>query len=132
MDIAIIATDLALYFKWVPPPTRLVETTRRPHGEGAWLGGHLGLQADNPPRGPTKAALPTSVPLLEGRVGLRSRRTCGPAWREGAGVNSLPLSLGFRKRTMFQKIVDESQNYEDRNSWVEYLSLETTRKEIVM
>lgn len=33
---------------------------------------------------------------------------------------------------MFQKIVDESKNYEDRKSWVEYLSLETTRKEIVM
>ncbi|XP_026959815.1 rod cGMP-specific 3',5'-cyclic phosphodiesterase subunit beta isoform X1 [Sagmatias obliquidens] len=42
------------------------------------------------------------------------------------------LALYFKKRTMFQKIVDESQNYEDRNSWVEYLSLETTRKEIVM
>eukprot|EP00069_Balaena_mysticetus_P019437 bmy_12236T0 len=42
------------------------------------------------------------------------------------------LALYFKKRTMFQKIVDESQNYEDRSSWVEYLSLETTRKEIVM
>lgn len=42
------------------------------------------------------------------------------------------MSFGFRKRTMFQKIVDESKNYEDRKSWVEYLSLETTRKEIVM
>lgn len=40
--------------------------------------------------------------------------------------------LGTRKRTMFQKIVDESKNYEDKKSWVEYLSLETTRKEIVM
>ncbi|KAF6132005.1 phosphodiesterase 6B [Phyllostomus discolor] len=36
------------------------------------------------------------------------------------------------KRTMFQKIVDESKNHKDRASWVEYLSLETTRKEIVM
>lgn len=43
-----------------------------------------------------------------------------------------PLFLGFRKRTMFQKIVDESKNYGDRRSWVEFLSLETTRKEIVM
>lgn len=43
-----------------------------------------------------------------------------------------PLLLGIRKRTMFQKIVDESKNYEDKKSWVEYLSLETTRKEIVM
>ncbi|XP_047575890.1 rod cGMP-specific 3',5'-cyclic phosphodiesterase subunit beta isoform X1 [Lutra lutra] len=42
------------------------------------------------------------------------------------------LALYFKKRTMFQKIVDESKNYEDRKSWVEYLSLETTRKEIVM
>ncbi|MBV95942.1 Rod cGMP-specific 3',5'-cyclic phosphodiesterase subunit beta, partial [Eschrichtius robustus] len=42
------------------------------------------------------------------------------------------LALYFKKRTMFQKIVDESQNYKDRSSWVEYLSLETTRKEIVM
>ncbi|OBS77536.1 hypothetical protein A6R68_20075, partial [Neotoma lepida] len=42
------------------------------------------------------------------------------------------LALYFKKRTMFQKIVDESKNYEDKKSWVEYLSLETTRKEIVM
>ncbi|XP_019513646.1 PREDICTED: rod cGMP-specific 3',5'-cyclic phosphodiesterase subunit beta [Hipposideros armiger] len=42
------------------------------------------------------------------------------------------LALYFKKRTMFQKIVDESKDYEDRKSWVEYLSLETTRKEIVM
>lgn len=33
---------------------------------------------------------------------------------------------------MFQKIVDESKSYADRRSWTEYLSLETTRKEIVM
>lgn len=43
-----------------------------------------------------------------------------------------PLVLRLRKRTLFQKIVDESKEYEDRKSWVEYLSLETTRKEIVM
>lgn len=43
-----------------------------------------------------------------------------------------PPPFGTRKRTMFQKIVDESKNYEDKKSWVEYLSLETTRKEIVM
>ncbi|XP_004383594.1 rod cGMP-specific 3',5'-cyclic phosphodiesterase subunit beta [Trichechus manatus latirostris] len=42
------------------------------------------------------------------------------------------LALYFKKRTMFQKIVDESKNYDDRKKWVEYLSLETTRKEIVM
>ncbi|XP_011914733.1 PREDICTED: rod cGMP-specific 3',5'-cyclic phosphodiesterase subunit beta isoform X1 [Cercocebus atys] len=42
------------------------------------------------------------------------------------------LALYFKKRAMFQKIVDESKNYEDKKSWVEYLSLETTRKEIVM
>ncbi|XP_036847191.1 rod cGMP-specific 3',5'-cyclic phosphodiesterase subunit beta isoform X2 [Manis javanica] len=42
------------------------------------------------------------------------------------------LALYFKKRTMFQKIVDESKNYGDRRSWVEFLSLETTRKEIVM
>uniref|UniRef100_A0A8D2D025 Phosphodiesterase n=1 Tax=Sciurus vulgaris TaxID=55149 RepID=A0A8D2D025_SCIVU len=42
------------------------------------------------------------------------------------------LALYFKKRTMFQKIVDESKNYVDKKSWVEYLSLETTRKEIVM
>ncbi|KAM6221526.1 rod cGMP-specific 3',5'-cyclic phosphodiesterase subunit beta [Rhynchocyon petersi] len=42
------------------------------------------------------------------------------------------LALYFKKRTMFQKIVDESKNYEDKDKWVEYLSLETTRKEIVM
>ncbi|NP_001337083.1 rod cGMP-specific 3',5'-cyclic phosphodiesterase subunit beta isoform 4 [Homo sapiens] len=42
------------------------------------------------------------------------------------------LALYFKKRAMFQKIVDESKNYQDKKSWVEYLSLETTRKEIVM
>ncbi|XP_006874179.1 PREDICTED: rod cGMP-specific 3',5'-cyclic phosphodiesterase subunit beta [Chrysochloris asiatica] len=42
------------------------------------------------------------------------------------------LALYFKKRTMFQKIVDESKNYENRKTWVEYMSLETTRKEIVM
>ncbi|CAK6433379.1 unnamed protein product [Pipistrellus nathusii] len=42
------------------------------------------------------------------------------------------LALYFKKRTMFQKIVDESKGYEDRRSWTEFLSLETTRKEIVM
>uniref|UniRef100_A0A8C3IA57 Phosphodiesterase n=1 Tax=Chrysemys picta bellii TaxID=8478 RepID=A0A8C3IA57_CHRPI len=42
------------------------------------------------------------------------------------------LALYFKKRTMFQKIVDESKTYDNENSWTEYLSLETTRKEIVM
>ncbi|XP_053096276.1 rod cGMP-specific 3',5'-cyclic phosphodiesterase subunit beta isoform X1 [Pangasianodon hypophthalmus] len=42
------------------------------------------------------------------------------------------LALYFKKRTMFQKIVDLSETYEDEKKWVEFLSLETTRKEIVM
>uniref|UniRef100_A0A6I8T1J6 Phosphodiesterase n=1 Tax=Xenopus tropicalis TaxID=8364 RepID=A0A6I8T1J6_XENTR len=42
------------------------------------------------------------------------------------------LALYFKKRTMFQKIVDQSKTYEDEQKWTEYLSLETTRKEIVM
>ncbi|XP_062867059.1 rod cGMP-specific 3',5'-cyclic phosphodiesterase subunit beta [Trichomycterus rosablanca] len=42
------------------------------------------------------------------------------------------LALYFKKRTMFQKIVDLSETYEDEKQWVEFLSLETTRKEIVM
>ncbi|XP_066566972.1 rod cGMP-specific 3',5'-cyclic phosphodiesterase subunit beta [Amia ocellicauda] len=42
------------------------------------------------------------------------------------------LALYFKKRTMFQKIVDLSKTYEDEKKWVDYLSLETTRKEIVM
>ncbi len=33
---------------------------------------------------------------------------------------------------MFQKIVDLSETYEDRKKWVDFMSLETTRKEIVM
>lgn len=37
-----------------------------------------------------------------------------------------------RKRTMFQKIVDLSHTYEDEKKWVDFMSLETTRKEIVM
>uniref|UniRef100_UPI00398E9330 rod cGMP-specific 3',5'-cyclic phosphodiesterase subunit beta-like n=1 Tax=Pristiophorus japonicus TaxID=55135 RepID=UPI00398E9330 len=42
------------------------------------------------------------------------------------------LALYFKKRTMFQKIVDQSKTYEDDAAWVEYMSLETTKKEIVM
>ncbi|XP_037758184.1 rod cGMP-specific 3',5'-cyclic phosphodiesterase subunit beta isoform X1 [Chelonia mydas] len=42
------------------------------------------------------------------------------------------LALYFKKRTMFQKIVDEFKTYDNDNAWTEYLSLETTRKEIVM
>ncbi|XP_072440088.1 rod cGMP-specific 3',5'-cyclic phosphodiesterase subunit beta-like isoform X1 [Chiloscyllium punctatum] len=42
------------------------------------------------------------------------------------------LALYFKKRTMFQKIVDLSKTYEDEKAWVEYMSLETTKKEIVM
>lgn len=38
----------------------------------------------------------------------------------------------LRKRTMFQKIVDESEKYEDKKAWTDYLSLETTKKEVVM
>lgn len=42
------------------------------------------------------------------------------------------FSLVPRKRTMFQKIVDLSHTYEDEKKWVDFMSLETTRKEIVM
>ncbi|XP_030006280.1 rod cGMP-specific 3',5'-cyclic phosphodiesterase subunit beta-like isoform X1 [Sphaeramia orbicularis] len=42
------------------------------------------------------------------------------------------LALYFKKRTMFQKIVDLSHTYEDDKKWVDFMSLETTRKEIVM
>lgn len=33
---------------------------------------------------------------------------------------------------MFQKIVDLSETYEEEKKWVDFMSLETTRKEIVM
>uniref|UniRef100_A0A4W5MPZ4 Phosphodiesterase n=1 Tax=Hucho hucho TaxID=62062 RepID=A0A4W5MPZ4_9TELE len=42
------------------------------------------------------------------------------------------LQLYFKKRTMFQKIVDLSKTYEDEKKWVDWMSLETTRKEIVL
>ncbi|NWY53512.1 PDE6B phosphodiesterase, partial [Chionis minor] len=42
------------------------------------------------------------------------------------------LALYFKKRTMFQKIVDESKTYDSMTAWTEYLSLETTKKEVVM
>uniref|UniRef100_A0AAQ4PR70 Phosphodiesterase n=1 Tax=Gasterosteus aculeatus aculeatus TaxID=481459 RepID=A0AAQ4PR70_GASAC len=42
------------------------------------------------------------------------------------------LALYFKKRTMFQKIVDQSKTYENWNEWTKYMMLETTRKEIVM
>ncbi|XP_043925779.1 rod cGMP-specific 3',5'-cyclic phosphodiesterase subunit beta-like [Protopterus annectens] len=42
------------------------------------------------------------------------------------------LALYFKKRTMFQKIVDQSKTYNDLEKWTEYMILEPTRKEIVM
>uniref|UniRef100_A0A667Y9H3 Phosphodiesterase n=1 Tax=Myripristis murdjan TaxID=586833 RepID=A0A667Y9H3_9TELE len=42
------------------------------------------------------------------------------------------LALYFKKRAMFQKIVDQSKTYENWNDWTKYMMLETTRKEIVM
>uniref|UniRef100_A0A8B9N8K2 Phosphodiesterase n=1 Tax=Accipiter nisus TaxID=211598 RepID=A0A8B9N8K2_9AVES len=42
------------------------------------------------------------------------------------------LALYFKKRTMFQKIVDESKTYDSMTAWTEYLSLETIKKEVVM
>uniref|UniRef100_A0A8C9YDL1 Phosphodiesterase n=1 Tax=Sander lucioperca TaxID=283035 RepID=A0A8C9YDL1_SANLU len=37
------------------------------------------------------------------------------------------LALYFKKRTMFQKIVDQSKTYENWNDWTKYMMLETTR-----
>ncbi|XP_026859427.2 rod cGMP-specific 3',5'-cyclic phosphodiesterase subunit alpha [Electrophorus electricus] len=42
------------------------------------------------------------------------------------------LALYFKKRAMFQKIVDQSKTYENEEDWTKYMMLETTRKEIVM
>ncbi|XP_073431393.1 rod cGMP-specific 3',5'-cyclic phosphodiesterase subunit alpha isoform X2 [Dendrobates tinctorius] len=42
------------------------------------------------------------------------------------------LALYFKKRAMFQKIVDQSKTYDSEEAWTEYLMLEQTRKEIVM
>uniref|UniRef100_A0A6Q2YMW5 Phosphodiesterase n=1 Tax=Esox lucius TaxID=8010 RepID=A0A6Q2YMW5_ESOLU len=42
------------------------------------------------------------------------------------------LALYFKKRTMFQKIVDQSKTYESWDEWTKYMRQETTRKEIVM
>uniref|UniRef100_A0A673MSC3 Phosphodiesterase n=1 Tax=Sinocyclocheilus rhinocerous TaxID=307959 RepID=A0A673MSC3_9TELE len=42
------------------------------------------------------------------------------------------LALYFKKRAMFQKIVDQSKTYESWDGWTKYMMYETTRKEIVM
>ncbi|MGH0167284.1 UNVERIFIED_CONTAM: hypothetical protein FKN15_002276 [Acipenser sinensis] len=42
------------------------------------------------------------------------------------------LALYFKKRTMFQKIVDLSKTYEDWSAWTNFMMLETTRKEIII
>ncbi|XP_051834647.1 rod cGMP-specific 3',5'-cyclic phosphodiesterase subunit alpha isoform X2 [Antechinus flavipes] len=42
------------------------------------------------------------------------------------------LALYFKKRTMFQKIVDQSKTYDNEQDWTQYMMLEQTRKEIVM
>ncbi|XP_045067386.1 rod cGMP-specific 3',5'-cyclic phosphodiesterase subunit alpha-like isoform X2 [Coregonus clupeaformis] len=42
------------------------------------------------------------------------------------------LALYFKKRTMFQKIVDQSKTYESWDEWTKYMTQQTTRKEIVM
>ncbi|XP_063664570.1 rod cGMP-specific 3',5'-cyclic phosphodiesterase subunit beta isoform X1 [Pan troglodytes] len=132
MDIAIIATDLALYFKCAPSG----------RGRLAGRAGSLGPQADTGAQrrhSPGDAA-PDSVPARRPRTPRMGPRSgSAPPCRRALGAGSPhllppapPLFPGFRKRAMFQKIVDESKNYEDKKSWVEYLSLETTRKEIVM
>ncbi|XP_063664584.1 rod cGMP-specific 3',5'-cyclic phosphodiesterase subunit beta isoform X5 [Pan troglodytes] len=132
MDIAIIATDLALYFKCAPSG----------RGRLAGRAGSLGPQADTGAQrrhSPGDAA-PDSVPARRPRTPRMGPRSgSAPPCRRALGAGSPhllppapPLFPGFRKRAMFQKIVDESKNYEDKKSWVEYLSLETTRKEIVI
>ncbi|KAL0608113.1 Rod cGMP-specific 3',5'-cyclic phosphodiesterase subunit alpha [Plecturocebus cupreus] len=40
--------------------------------------------------------------------------------------------VSCRKRTMFQKIVDQSKTYESEQEWTQYMMLEQTRKEIVI
>uniref|UniRef100_A0A674BSL0 Phosphodiesterase n=1 Tax=Salmo trutta TaxID=8032 RepID=A0A674BSL0_SALTR len=42
------------------------------------------------------------------------------------------LTLYFKKRTVFQKIVDQSKTYESWDDWTKYMTQETTRKAIVM
>ncbi|XP_012689717.2 rod cGMP-specific 3',5'-cyclic phosphodiesterase subunit alpha [Clupea harengus] len=42
------------------------------------------------------------------------------------------LALYFKKRAMFQKIVDQSKTYTDVGEWNNYMTGQTTRKEIVM
>nr|XP_055033915.1 rod cGMP-specific 3',5'-cyclic phosphodiesterase subunit alpha isoform X1 [Misgurnus anguillicaudatus] len=42
------------------------------------------------------------------------------------------LALYFKKRAMFQKIVDQSKTYDSWDGWTKYMMYETTRKEIVM
>ncbi|XP_054206148.1 rod cGMP-specific 3',5'-cyclic phosphodiesterase subunit beta isoform X5 [Homo sapiens] len=132
MDIAIIATDLALYFKCAPSG----------RGRLAGRAGSLGPPADTGAQrrhSPGDAA-PDSVPARRPRAPRMGPRSgSAPPCRRALGAGSPhllppapPLFPGFRKRAMFQKIVDESKNYQDKKSWVEYLSLETTRKEIVM
>lgn len=58
---------------------------------------------------------------------------CGAVYRSRKALKICFLSLPVdRKRTMFQKIVDQSKTYENWNDWTKYMMLETTRKEIVM
>uniref|UniRef100_A0A6Q2ZHD2 Phosphodiesterase n=1 Tax=Esox lucius TaxID=8010 RepID=A0A6Q2ZHD2_ESOLU len=45
------------------------------------------------------------------------------------GTNNL---YQLKNRTMFEKIVDLSKTYEDEKKWVDWMSLETTRKEILL
>ncbi|XP_023650623.2 rod cGMP-specific 3',5'-cyclic phosphodiesterase subunit alpha isoform X2 [Paramormyrops kingsleyae] len=42
------------------------------------------------------------------------------------------LALYFKKRAMFQKIVDQSKTFDDWDAWTKYMMLETTKKEIIM
>lgn len=82
MDIAIIATDLALYFKWVPPPPRwrpgaLLGRSRQ---RGTWGPRHV-------PHLRTPGLDSGLGSSLGGWVELRPRRTSwqGPAWVGGRG-----------------------------------------------
>ncbi|NXG39867.1 PDE6B phosphodiesterase, partial [Dromaius novaehollandiae] len=47
-------------------------------------------------------------------------------------IIAIDLALYFKKRIIFQKIVDESKTYDSTTAWTEYLCLEMTKKEVVM
>lgn len=93
MDIAIIATDLALYFKWVPPPAPLAP--QGPVGKEP-AEGYLGPQTRAPPPDPRPGLRPRFLSWRVGGAQTKEDKLAGSCvgGREGSTPSLCPSGSG--------------------------------------